>query len=433
MKFLIKVFFTLILFFFIYNPPISVLPMNTGIIIGGLFFVSYLGNLIVKIFCSKSILLSKRLLHVLFLIVFIALYSFMVSIVSGSGDIQPFKTYFSFLLFFIPGSFGIVHWMRKYYSSIEVIKILIGVFVLQSMVILFMLVNPAVKTFLFSVLRDGSARIEKNLASGGFRFLGFAYNTTWDLSIVQSMGIMSIALLFKIDKTEINIKNTLSFILLAISVFLTGRTGFFGIMFAILIIIIPNTLKGIPFSVLLRFLGKIFVVCIPLVFLVKSFLPSSVMEIIDKNVLPWAFEMFQNDSGGKLETASSNEVKTMYFTPPLKTLLIGDGYYVNPYDNTRYYMDTDVGYMRHILFYGIVGLLLIASIYISIFYQMFIFSSSISESVSVKIFVVLLGLYYFVSHLKGDLFLGSDIPIKALFTFYAVFYFYKDSNKTKLI
>lgn len=417
----IKILLSTVLFFFIYNPPLSFLPMNSGIIIGGCFFIYFLLDGLKSLVFLKQIYVNKHLLNIIGILCLIILYSLLNVVVNDTFDFQVIKSYLSFILFYIPGAFGIIQILKKYFNNIEIIKIVIIVTVIQSIIIILMLMVPGIKDFLFSLLRDGSERIEKNIGSGGFRFLGFAFNPTWDLAIVQSIGIMLISLLFKLDKKEINIKNTLFFILLAISVFLSGRTGLLGVVFGILIIIIPSNFKEVPFLKATQFIGKIIIVILPLFFFIKSFVPDKVLDIVETNVLPWAFEMFMNDNGGKLETASSNELKGMYFMPNIKTAIVGDGLYVNPYDNTRYYMDTDAGYMRHILFYGIIGCLLMASLYVAIFYQMFKFSNGISSSKVVKLFVLFLFLYFFISHIKGDLFVGADQPLKILIVLYVLF------------
>lgn len=420
-KLAIKIFFILLVFFYIYNPPIYFLPMNSGVMLGGMFFVLYLIKFILKILLKKTVSFDKSFINLIFLISLLVFYCLFVSIVTTSFDLQLFKSSFSFLLFFIPGGIGITDLAKKIYSKKEILKIFIIVTVIQSIIILSMLVNPGIKDFLFSLLRDGSARLEKNLLSGGFRYLGFAFNSTWDLSIVQSMAIMYLAVLFKLDNKEINLKNTAFFILIAISIFLTGRTGFLGLLLALAIIVIPSNINEIPLRKMLRFSVRIMIVILPVLFLLKSILPVTVIDMVEKDVIPWAFEIFQSNNGGKVETASSNELKSMYFWPSSKTLLVGDGYYVSPYDSTRYYMDTDAGYMRHILFYGIIGLLILLIVYANIFYKIYINFTGVSNSFSIKVFIVFLAFYFYISHIKGDLLLGADMPIKSLFLLYFIF------------
>lgn len=83
----------------------------------------------------------------------------------------------------------------------------------------------------------------------------------------------------------------------------------------------------------------------------------------------FAFEgVFNYIEYGDWETASTNKLRTMYVFPDnLKTWIIGDGYFSNPHysdpnyvgktTKLGYYMGTDVGYLRFIFYFGMIGLL----------------------------------------------------------------------------
>lgn len=77
------------------------------------------------------------------------------------------------------------------------------------------------------------------------------------------------------------------------------------------------------------------------------------------NALKWVMEPFYSvvDSityGSKISLGNSSDIMmSMYFLPDENTLLIGDGKFQE--DDGHYYMHTDVGIMRHMLFYGIIG------------------------------------------------------------------------------
>lgn len=86
--------------------------------------------------------------------------------------------------------------------------------------------------------------------------------------------------------------------------------------------------------------------------------------------LRFAFEGFFNYfERGEYYLASTNKLETMYVFPDnAKTWIIGDGYFSNPYwsdytytyinQNIRgFYMETDVGYLRFIFYFGVIGLL----------------------------------------------------------------------------
>ena len=71
--------------------------------------------------------------------------------------------------------------------------------------------------------------------------------------------------------------------------------------------------------------------------------------------IEFGFEGFFNYfESGSFETGSTNTLQTMYVFPEkLKTWIIGDGLF---YEGSHFYMWTDVGYLRFIFYFGLVGL-----------------------------------------------------------------------------
>ena len=71
--------------------------------------------------------------------------------------------------------------------------------------------------------------------------------------------------------------------------------------------------------------------------------------------LGWAFEfVFAYLEKGELETASSNQLLTMYVLPDtLTSLFIGDSRMLNP--DGSYYMHSDAGFIRHLFYWGVLG------------------------------------------------------------------------------
>lgn len=88
-------------------------------------------------------------------------------------------------------------------------------------------------------------------------------------------------------------------------------------------------------------------------------------DIIHEN-LRFGFEgFFSLAERGEWDVGSNNKLMTMYVFPDnLKTWIIGDGYFVNPSRDPNYvgritagyYMNTDVGYLRFIFYFGLIGL-----------------------------------------------------------------------------
>jgi hypothetical protein len=83
----------------------------------------------------------------------------------------------------------------------------------------------------------------------------------------------------------------------------------------------------------------------------------------------------------------------LHTTVNFDTALIGDGRYVN--SDGSYYMHTDSGYFRNILFWGIPGLLLIIA------YQ-FVFFKFSKTKPTTKLLTILLIIFILVLEIKGE-------------------------------
>lgn len=90
--------------------------------------------------------------------------------------------------------------------------------------------------------------------------------------------------------------------------------------------------------------------------------------------LRFGFEGFFNYfEYNRFETRSTNILKNMIVLPEsLKTWIIGDGYLANPRTDPNYlgpvsggyYMSTDIGYLRFIFFFGVLGMLFMLAMFI---------------------------------------------------------------------
>lgn len=94
-----------------------------------------------------------------------------------------------------------------------------------------------------------------------------------------------------------------------------------------------------------------------------------------EELLRFGFEgVFNYFEAGEYEISSTEKLKTMIVFPEeLKTWIIGDGYFLSSRYDPNYlgdateqgfYMGTDIGYLRFIFYFGIVGLLAISAVII---------------------------------------------------------------------
>lgn len=112
---------------------------------------------------------------------------------------------------------------------------------------------------------------------------------------------------------------------------------------------------------LFRYLGGVLCVLVPVAVVLYQVNP-----IFQKNI-EFAFEgFFSLAETGRWEVHSNEMLMDMYVFPDnWKTWIIGDGYFDNPYGIDPYYTGenwpgfykaTDVGYLRFIYYFGVIGL-----------------------------------------------------------------------------
>lgn len=380
-----------------------------------------LGCLLVRILLKKSV--SVKILKYLgpfLLIVILIIYSYLLPMVKGTGDYQIARLLLIFVLIYLPTSYLLVLLVKRYNSFFTLRSLFQSVVIInliQSVILLLMFLNPDLKAWVYTLLRDD--RSEFNLLSGGIRMLGFAYSTVWDLAFLQSLSLFLIVYLIQGRSGFKIFAYTFSYLLILVSIIFSGRTGFIGAIFSLLLLVLIPLLKYGSLnkaSVLLP--GYLAGIIIFVIGILNSLLPSDVKDIISDKVVPWAFEIFINKAEtGNIQSASSDDLKTMYFPVSAQTFLLGDGQYRDPVDPNFYYKDTDAGYMRHVLFYGIIGSLILYTFYLTLFLVLIYtaYKSGI-HSLSIVYFAMLI--YFFIGHIKGDLFVGAAMPIRMLFLIY---------------
>jgi len=166
----------------------------------------------------------------------------------------------------------------------------------------------------------------------------------------------------------------LAFILIGLLGNMIARTTLIGLVLALgyLAWVTFKYLKnlGVQNLYVWRWLIPVLILSLPLI--VYSYQTN---QTIHKNVR-FGFEgFFSLAEKGRWEVSSNDRLKTMYVFPEsLKTWVVGDGYFSNP-SNTDpnfigqktggYYMGTDVGYLRFIFYFGLLGLTVFSFFFIA--------------------------------------------------------------------
>ncbi|WP_261289032.1 hypothetical protein [Serratia fonticola] len=233
---------------------------------------------------------------------------------------------------------------------------ILNAFLLQALIILTAFVSPTVRDIIQLFQDDATVQIAAQYS--GIRGLALAGAQFFGLSVGFSIALILSTFLYVNNKIS-TLRYVSYFILFTVSIFFVGRSGLLGSAISLLYLIVAlaydNKIKRVV--KFLAFLsGTIAIGCV----LFYLLAPVAVKDSVFNYLLPFAFEFIYNYlNKGTFATTSTNTLEGMYFTINEITLLLGDGVYTNA-DNT-YYMHTDAGYMRVILFGGIVSMILMFS------------------------------------------------------------------------
>ncbi|MEB0084359.1 hypothetical protein QN379_20325, partial [Glaciimonas sp. Gout2] len=227
------------------------------------------------------------------------------------------------------------------------------------------------------------------LAGSGYYGIGAPYAIVFLFSVI-----------YIISSNRYAWTNYIRMMLIAVAGVLAARTVFVGIIFGALyalykkpkVLLIGTLLIGIGFFVLLSF--------------------GQTSQFSD-----WIFEIFITDSASVTGSKSTDDLVSMYFIPNLSTIFFGDGKYIA---GDNYYMNTDGGYMRHLLFGGIPITILALAIPLVI--------SKISKSRIFGFFIVPL---MYVLHVKGGFIYNSPsgMPLIILIAFWMRYFMPTDLRK----
>ncbi|RSO33701.1 hypothetical protein EA763_11435 [Acinetobacter lactucae] len=119
---------------------------------------------------------------------------------------------------------------------------------------------------------------------------------------------------------------------------------------------------GISFLLFGVYYRKLNILILFLFFIVLGYFLLNYLPFLE-DVNAWISELYSQDDIN--DSGTIQQLKSMFYFPSEFTLLWGDGKYEAP--NGAYYGNTDVGYMRNILFGGVGFLLLLLANFFSIF------------------------------------------------------------------
>ncbi len=411
----VTIFFT---FFFVFGAAVKGVPLNSAKLALLMSIVIFCLILLTRWLRNDFRLAPTPSYITVCISFFLMCYTVFLVAIKQTADFS--LSYNIFILTFenILGSYIFYSVFLKGRSSSQVLDVFIWIGLFQSLIIVVMFINLPFREFIFNWFANENI-IEMSERYGGVRGFGIAGSVTYDFSVLLSIFMMFSAYQL-CNSSKSQFFYVLAWILGFFSVMVSGRTGFLGVAFSLWIIFIhfrkTQTLIGV---------SKMIIIALMCVLASLMFFPG-VSMIINEVLIPYAFEMFFSAAKGDgFNTSSTDLLAHMYFQVSESTFWFGDARWLADGGNS-YYMHTDAGYMRHMLFYGVVGSSILYVLYGSVFYYLYKFCER-----KLKPLILAIAGYAFIVQVKGDYLVGSSMNIKVFFLLFVMVMLARENGKMK--
>lgn len=365
MKWLLRILVVIITSLYIFPVEFSALPsINTKMMMAVLGVVVFVINSILH----RDQVLPRKLLTAGLCALLVSFVGLISVLFNGTNDFS-YASYFVSFAVWAAAAYFVVNCIRVVHGQLSVMlvcKYLIAVAIGQCIVAVMIDQIPAFRNAVnstivgFASMYSAGDGLEK---AGRLYGIGAALDVagTRFCAILSILGIMTYNSYQAQKKTQMFFYLFLSVVLIMFGSIIS-RTTILGVLFLILYFTFATNRSGTPWG----FWGIILTTLCALVALVVILYNST--PFFQEN-LRFAFEGFFNYfETGEWRLRSTDILRDMYVFPEsLKTWVIGDGYFDEPYnvdpyyvgesrDYGMFYMGTDVGYLRFIYYFGVFGL-----------------------------------------------------------------------------
>ncbi|MDP8098747.1 hypothetical protein [Pasteurella atlantica] len=389
---LLLLFFVLFRFYFKWGVSVQKLA----------FFVFFLGyfllniNVVYQAFIKlkKQIKIAISLFLLCYFFYFIVI--FITPVIHQTYDLSYYARFVYFTLFAISGIDAFI-FIEKNITTKNSYKVYTDAFIRITLIYIFFtylfLFFPTFKDAWLSLVYQDD--VQQRIMQEG------TYVTRWGISGFSGFPytiLCTFALIFQITKintTKINIKEFIILMLLFSGNVLYGRIGIVASFACLIAWILYSLVIFRKIKILLYFIVLLMLIVSGLVYLYLTSPEFAAM-------LNWAITPFLNlITTGEVNNYSANHLMNdMYFIPSDTTLMFGDGKYMV---DGSYYMHTDAGFMRLMLYSGVLSQIFLYGGLLFLLYAVYKNQSQINKKNAFLMVMLFLG-SFFVFEFKGEMF-----------------------------
>lgn len=316
-------------------------------------------------------------------LVYVLLGMYLSMYLWGYPDVSMLFTLLRLVVMFA-GALAII---KMFNSRTEIYTMIIYVFNIHSILMILMFISPPLRSIIYDLTQAKSIVNNVYTFNEGYRISGLTYGLA-----ITSIIHATIIVFLKHVKSYLLIITTI--LLNTSAVLLSGRSGIIILILSLLLLVKFRSLKSWIFLLLFT---ALIVYCALHINYENSYYEW----------LKYSFSEFKNISNTG-RSATLDYLMDMFFFPDFPIILFG---YMN---TSRFlfgsYLDIDMGVVRWIWSYGIIGSILLYLPYLLMFVK-----SIVREYDSILLYLFVI---FFLAHFKEEV-LYSRINIYLLFTVYA--------------
>lgn len=357
------VLLTILTSFYFFPFEFTFLPgVNTKMAMAGVGLIL----VIVQLARQGRSLINKDIFNLVIMAGVVSLIGFFSVIWNDTHD-YTYATYIISMLVWLAGAYVVVQAIKRFHGNVSVELIcnyLVVVCLVQCLIAFAMAQYPPLKDLVDSFL--GSTGFMGKMKD---RMYGIGASLDVAGSRFSVILVMIVYLLYKMATTDQ--KKYLGvywgiFIVIAVIGNMISRTTTVGVIMSLAYLCYITRIYTFQMDLNMRYMWGWFIgiLLVAISIMVYGYHTNPSFQ----ENLRFGFEgFFSLVEKGKWDVHSNEILKNMYVFPDnLKTWIIGDGYFDNPYDAEPYYTGpkwggfykgTDVGYLRFIFYFGVMGLM----------------------------------------------------------------------------
>ena len=408
--YIVKILLGVLVSFYFFPFEFSFLPGYNTKMIMAVFGLALWGINMAKrrAFSSNSSLFTLSVMALVVSLVGLA------SVILNNTRDFTYASYIMSMWVWLGGAYFVVEIIKSVHKKVSVELIchyLIGVCVAQCIIAILIDNNPAVKDLVDRFVATSGFIDQSDLANRD-RLYGVGCALDVAGTRFAAILIMTAALIGKHKGTNLYrlYAYLISFVIITVIGNMIARTTTVGLVLTIMY----GFVKAYPYdftinrssTIVLRHMVILAAVIMPIIVSLYNNNPAVREDI------RFAFEgFFSLVEQGEWDVSSNNSLMNMYVFPDnAKTWIIGDGYFDGPSNTdpyyvgptmTGFYMWTDVGYLRFIFYFGLIGL----GAFMAFFYKCGQTCATKFSGYSVMFWIILLLNYIIWFKVSTDIFL----------------------------